>query len=518
MKVGSYVYNVNQIIFNMLYDNESYDKIIQGWANVSGYFSIFVVLAVKVVEAIQWVLNKLYEVVNKSYMALSREMEFHADEIAAHITGYKPLKSALLRMPLADHAYDSVLAFYEAKIEHNQKSNNLFKEHAFVMHFLAKDSNTQIENNLPKITIEELNKYNKSKLIIKDQWSSHPSTEDRINRLEKINIVINDTDNTPANTIFQDIEKTQNNLTSLAFKDVKYEEEAKPLLFTDFQAEYEKDYFNNTFSKIYNGYYDNKNPMPFDVDTIDYIQNLYTITELFSDKKVDLVYTAFALQNDIETIKQIAERAIPVKTFDYDGKKYKRSESKKLLRKLNSEIEKLNEQIKENDINIFKFFSRCEYTQKRSNKLTDYYKALFSYDQTFDKNYEVYTQLSEQLHFITVTTPYDDIKANFLGIQPLEKKLKDGITSILNDTKYQKEITKAMRDNFNLYLSKQWLYFGNQNYFDDNLEILFTAMNNYAFLLSKGYFILKKKLLTYQKELVKEQNLELMSQSDKQSI
>ncbi len=38
MKVGSYVYNVNQLIFNILYDNESYESLIQRWANISGYF------------------------------------------------------------------------------------------------------------------------------------------------------------------------------------------------------------------------------------------------------------------------------------------------------------------------------------------------------------------------------------------------------------------------------------------------------------------------------------------------
>lgn len=79
MKVGSYVYNVNQIIYNLLYDNEPYDKLIQNWANVSGYFSIFVVLAVKITHGIQWFLRLAYDVVNRSYMGLSREMEFHAE-------------------------------------------------------------------------------------------------------------------------------------------------------------------------------------------------------------------------------------------------------------------------------------------------------------------------------------------------------------------------------------------------------------------------------------------------------
>ncbi|MFY7942955.1 MAG: M48 family metallopeptidase, partial [Crocinitomicaceae bacterium] len=109
MKVGSYVYNVNQIIFNMLYDNESYDYLIQRWANTSRFFSFFVSIAVKIIEGIQWVLRKMYEYVNVSYLALSREMEFHADEIAANVAGYLPLKESLRRMELAEHSYNLVL-------------------------------------------------------------------------------------------------------------------------------------------------------------------------------------------------------------------------------------------------------------------------------------------------------------------------------------------------------------------------------------------------------------------------
>ena len=77
--MGSYVYNVNQVIHNMLYENDGYNNIVSRWAEASGYFALFAILAIKIVRAIQWILQKLYGLVNKSYMALSREMEFQAD-------------------------------------------------------------------------------------------------------------------------------------------------------------------------------------------------------------------------------------------------------------------------------------------------------------------------------------------------------------------------------------------------------------------------------------------------------
>ena len=121
MKVGSYVYNVNQIIYNLLFDNASYEKLVQSWVNVSGFLSVFSIPAIEIIEGFQWLLRLVYNVVNKSYMGLSREMEFHADEIAANITGFEPLKSSLLRMSLADYSFDCVLSFYEGRIGSNQK-------------------------------------------------------------------------------------------------------------------------------------------------------------------------------------------------------------------------------------------------------------------------------------------------------------------------------------------------------------------------------------------------------------
>ena len=509
MKVGSYVYNVNQVIFNLLYDNESYDRIIQSWAGISGYFYIFVVLAVKIIDGIQWFLRKVYGVVNKSYMGLSREMEFHADHIAASITGYEPLKSSLLRMSLADHSFNQVLSFYEARISSNQKSENIYKEHSYVMNYLAKDNNIIIENDLPQITPDDLNRFNKSKLVIKDQWASHPSTEDRIQMLEKTGLSSQHTEHIPAGKIFADIDETRKNLTDRMFKLAQYQAEPISIPFEEFQKEYIKEFTNSSFPKIYNNYYDDKNPVFFDINTAKSTQNTEKIDELFSDDIVDLVYTSIALQNDAETIKQIAQKAIPIKSFDYDGQKYKQREGGELIRKLDKNLKVVNDQIEQNDIRIFSFFRQVEQKTNGTSQLEALYRRFFDYDKEYNTKFELYTKLSNELQFIELTTPYDQIRANFTRIEAIETNLKKEIKDLLSDSKYQPELTKEINDNFELYLSKQWRYFGNEKYFDDNLDILFTAMNNYAFLLSRGYFLLKKELLDYQDELIKTQTIQL---------
>ncbi|UII24898.1 M48 family metallopeptidase [Fulvivirga maritima] len=503
MKVGSYFYNVNQVIYNLLYDNESYDNLIQRWGSISGYFTIFVVLAVKINEGVQWVLRAVYGVVNKSNMGLSREMEFHADEIAASVTGFEPLKTSLLRMSIADYSFNYVLSFYDARIASNQKSENIYKEHLYVMNFLAENNNMKIENGLPQITVEELGKFNKSKLVIKDQWASHPSTEDRIEMLEKTGVLTQQTESMPANSIFTDIIETQKALTDKIFKGVHYEGKAAPIPFEEFQKEYRKEYRDNTFSKIYNGYYDDKNPSCFDVSASESSDKEAAIDELFSSEMVDTVYTAIALRNDIETLRQIAEKAVPIKTFDYDGKKYKKKDCKELIDKLGKELSLTDDQITQNDIRIYHFFRQCEVKSDAIPILEYDYKKFFNYDKEFDSKFEPYTKLTNALQFVNQTTPFDGIQANFRRIEPIEAELKNGIKELLADSIYETELTKEIKDNFELYNSKKWQYFGNEKYFDDNLNVLFTALNNYAFLLSKGYFLLKKELLDYQVKLLK---------------
>lgn len=502
MKVGSYVYNVNQIIFNMLYDNDSYDTMIQRWANASGYFTIFVIIAVNIVEGIQWILKKMYEFVNKNYMGLSREMEFHADEIAANVTGYKPLKNSLLRMKLADHSFNSVLSFYDGKISENIKSENVFKEQFYLLNHIAKKDNIPLINGLPNVTLGDLNKFNKSKLVIKDQWASHPSTEDRIAKLEKTNLVNNDKENSLANELFQDVSKLQMKLTDKMFMEVKYESTPNSYSLENFKTEYEKEYVKNTFSKSFNGYYDNKNPIQFDFNEINTAKKSLSLDDLFNNKNVTLNYEGEALQNDIDTIKQISDKTLKVKTFDYDGKKYNQKDSGSLLVKLQDELKFINNSIKENDISIFQFFQKSEQTLNKTSKIVQLYKDFFEFDKEYDANFDVYTKLSDKLQFINFTTPTDQIKTNFNDAKHLEFRLKENIKQMMSDNKYSSEITNEIKENFDTYLSKDWQYFGNETYFDQSLEMLFSSLNNYVYLLSRGYFLHKKELLDYKVSLL----------------
>lgn len=377
MKVGSYVYNVNQVIFNMLFDNESYQNLVQSWANVSNYFRLFVVLALRINQGIQWILRKLYAIVNKSYLSLSREMEFHADAIAASVTGYQPLKNSLLRLSLADRSFSDVLNFYNEKIADNIKTDNIYLDHYAVVRFQAEFNRFQMQANLPIISTENQSKYNKSKLVIKNQWASHPTTEERVKRLEETGFIAENEDEVLANTLFKDIKVWQELLTKQLFKNVTYAEQTILINTEEFISEYKQPILSDSFSDLYNGYYNSSNPTYFDIHLVDSPSTkILDIKELFSDEKVDLIYLKKALENDLQTLDSIANNQLGLKTFDYDGMKYSSKDAVALIEKLKPELENIKEQIKQNDIEIFRFFN-----QEAQNKI--YKKSSYCYIKIF---------------------------------------------------------------------------------------------------------------------------------------
>jgi Zn-dependent protease with chaperone function len=502
MKVGSYVYHVNQVIYNMLYDNESFDNMIQKWANVSGYFSFFAAIAIKIIQGIQWILKKMYDYINVSYMALSREMEFHADEVAANVAGYKPLKESLLRMDLADHSYYAVLNFYENKIENNVKSLDIFKEQQFVMNFLAKESELPFKDNLPLVSEMDRSKYNKSKLNIKDQWASHPSTEDRVKALEKLNIIKDFTDTQPALNLFNQPENISKILTKNLFANVNYEGDTSDLEIENFEKEYSESYKINSFNKKYNCYYDDKNPNQFDIKKTERQVSNENFDSLFDKQKVDMVYDYIALVNDKNVLDNITNGYYPIKTFDYDGQKYASTEAESLIKKLEKEADKIKENITQNDKEIYCYFINQAKTKEVQQQLQQMYEDFFAMENEFESLLAIFTEITNSTYFTAEATPNEQIKSNFESLKTHEEKLKSEIKKLLEKDFLQAEITKPMKENFEKYISQEWIYFSDESYDNDNLGMMFAAKNDFRYLLYRNFFLTKKQLLDFQTKLI----------------
>lgn len=503
MKVGSYVYNVNQVIHNILYDNDSFEELARNLAGISDITAIFVMLAFKIAQAIQWILHKVYYVVNLSYMSLSREMEFHADAVAAHVTGSAALERALLRLDLVGHAYGNVLEHYQSKFEDAVVTNNLYPQHAYVVDFLAKESEIPFESQLPQVQIAHLNRYNKSKLNIENQWASHPSTPDRVAALQALNVAPTTNQNAPAFSLFKNPAAIQERLTKHLFSFVKY---SKVTTSQDSQAfinAYTEDYADRSFDKIFNGYYDDKHVLTEipEETTSSKIKEL-NVDDLYGIEKVNLVYTMLSLEKDMEVLEQIKTGDVKINSFDYDGQKYKKKDCTRLLKQLNADYDTLKKQLHEHDVMIYHYFRSLAEQRDELDIYMEKYEIISYLDKKAMITSQPYAALIQAFEFMNHDLSYEDAEHYMREAKKVEQDYRQQVEYVLATPVYHAAMTDEVKALFQEYLSTDLVYLKDGQYNDLALEKIDRCLKAYYSLMSNVYFDKKKDLLTYKATLL----------------
>lgn len=504
MKIGSYVYNVNKVIYNMLFDNSQLSNSINQWTNINGIFSIFVLISIKIIEGIQWVLRQIYRLINKNYMALSREMEFHADEVAAQVAGYNSLGDALLRLDLAQAAYSSVLEFYDKRIAENKKTNNIYPQQSIVINKLAEINEVPFSFGFPMVTLEQINKYNKSKLIVIDQWASHPSTEDRLKALEKTGIKI-ESNYIPAINLLQKKEYWQESLTQNLFANIKYEQTTTDITNEEFNRLYCTEIDNNLYPKCYNGYYDNKNIFDKEI-AISLLseENTADYSSLFNSEKTEMILQLISMKNDIANIENLINHPeLHIKTFDYDGQKYKLKNAKELLIFLKRQEEILYESIQANDLAINRYFYQLA---KKTDKEADFlqlYNQLVKYHTEWEQRLAACFAAQQYLSDIYYTTnSLHEVNYKLEQLKKIETDLKQDIKKMLIDSDFDLFISEKMRLSFNTYISRKLSYISDDTFVIANINLLQQVLNDYHIIFVKQYSNAKKDLLQFQSKLL----------------
>lgn len=505
MKVGSYVHHVNKVIYNMLYDNEGYSNLIGRWSGASSYFILFAKGSILVVQGIQYVLVKVHAVLNLNYMALSREMEFHADAVAANVAGSQPLVNSLLRLELADQSLNVVFNYYNNKIAESQKANNFYPQQYFVLNQIASVEELPIQDGLPTLSIESYKKFNKTKLVLDDQWSSHPSTEQRVAKLNALNLPEKGSHKGIAIDLLADKELLQNLITERLFEGINYETQPILLAPEDFIADYKKREAENAYPLVFKSYFDQRNPYKdftdadFENPAPNQVLRFEELINAESTAEINSLHTAIT---DQETIRKINRGEIQVQSFDYDGTKYSTMDAFSLINFLTAEIERLKKILDQRDSDLFKLFLNKAVQQ---NKVADFKTHALAYQQgttNTQAQQDAYFNLIDAASFMQTSTPLDQIREQMVQVKKMEEPFKTQLKLILENPGYQDVMDTAMRAGFEEYLDKNWSYFGHDTYFNAEVDAFFGVMTDFTNVVFKHHFHLKKALLQFQETLV----------------
>lgn len=504
MKLGSYVYNLNRIIYNLLFENTSYGNFINSWAKGGNIFALFAVLTVKIVQGIQWILRQMYGVVNKNYLQLSREMEFHADAIAASVCGSNNMITALRRVEVAHDCYNLALQKCDQLLKENKRSSNIYHAHRTVLKRCGEENNLLFQNDLPVITADFMAAFNLSRLNFKDPWASHPSLQERVDHLYDLNVHV-PSSKEEAWVLFDDAEQLKEQLTKDIYEPV---EAAKNALLIDqdsFAEHYNSDIAHFSFPKKYNGYYNNRQIEHLNMHELIGEKPELNFKQIFSKANAVLPKRIEALGNDIVLLNEIIAKNLDVNTFEFDGRKYHRREAPVVKQKLENELEATKLQLKQLDRQAILFFYQAarQKGQQDAEILKSSYVDYFEFQRSSD---QFLNELNNMLHALRPI-----YTGQTLGLKEIdqiisthkasgEKVFKSYLKKWLamgafyGNTKLKQRVEK--------FLNADYIYFSGNAFMNNELEELnnlatesWQAVNLFVFRKFKGILEMQLKLM-----------------------
>ncbi|GEP94342.1 M48 family metallopeptidase [Chitinophaga cymbidii] len=346
MKLGSYVYTVNRAIYKILYQRQNWgSRMVKKWAGVSGVINIFNVIpqvTVLIMQGIQAILRFLYRMVNRQYMELSREMEFHADAVAIAVAGSSPAISAMRRFHLSTHCFSHCCEHMAALAGNDSSLRNVYAAQTALMRYLATLHRLELVNGLPVISDAYLQTQTSSRIQYNDQWASHPSEEEREGRYRAANVEAA-IDHTPAWVLFENATAFQEAFTRglyhWSFPDkaaILQEEPAETFIHTIAQQ-----HDRYRFPEVFADYYRHR---PF-ADMTGVVHQALdgqllqtTARELYAPCCTQKIRRLEQNRSDLNILHAIGNGLIETSHFEFDHKKYDRADAPVLAQQLEGEI------------------------------------------------------------------------------------------------------------------------------------------------------------------------------------
>ena len=503
MKLGSYVYTVNRVLYNLVYEYDRWDQWLDEWAAAGSGFSFFAIITRSLVNGVRHVLRAAYEQINRQYASLSRQMEYHADLVATSVAGHAPMISALRRVELSAHAYEECTHFLNHLAEQGKRSEDLYANHRTMLARLAEHYALKLEHGLPLIPDGALTKnLAKSRISLKDQWASHPARRERERNMLSYPVAV-DAHPQSAWKLFKNsaalCREVTERLYDIALPNQSFEL-LSPKEFTQHVTHEEEKY---RIAPSYGGFYDGRLLLVTDPSALvatDHPGEL-TFETVYSEEHRRKITSFFTNQNDFETLKQIQAGTIAVSYFEFDGRKYRKREVGKLLRLLNSELARQQRWLAELDQQAF----QLHYQEARHAGVVSEYVARY---QKLIRLQETHHHLTESQHQIDywqnqmgTKTHWSEEEARELTreLSNVEVKLKSHLRASETMEHSVPLLTETTQKILTPYLNGDQAYFLKVATFDEEGFARFTSLVlNIKHATSLAYRQALKSLTDYQ--------------------
>jgi len=496
MKLGSFTYNVNKVIHNMLFENNSYTSFLRAWGNLHGYLRIFVSITVRIAGGIQWILRGMYKLINKNYRSLSREMEFHADTVAASVSGGNNVISALSRIEVAANCYNSALNNANDKLKENRIAANIYTDQLVVLQSLAGDYRLPIKNGLPEISYHFIQSFSRSRINYKDQWASHPTLTERKMHLDQFSIEAPPDTSSPW-LLFDQPHALQEQLTRNLYANVTLKDDARPYDSQEFERWYNVRKETYALPKAYNGFYEGRFvTVDWDLDA-PAPSPIATFDQLFNEETGQIQTSINSLEKDIELAKAIKDRRLDVTSFDFDGVKHSHKDADTVIKSLEKDITGLTSRLQSLDREAYYFFlqqsdnkealrNACRSYQSISREYDEYVALVNATLKTINPFYE------GGISHDTVMSIIKTLKEKY------EPRLRKVYTQLMDKGLITQETSSELYTSLKAFIGKDYRYFEGNHFNDNELNDLTGLAIKTAEFFGQQRFMAYKQMLELQ--------------------
>ncbi len=515
MRLGIYVYTVNNVIYNLVNNHDRWDIILERWASVGGIFGFFANITFQLVESVRFLLSKAYNLINKTYMGLSREMEYHADQIAATVAGKDNMVSALRRTEFGSAAFNNTLNGLNLLINENKKSENIFLNHSYEIKRIGELFKLSFNDNLPIITDKSIDLNTiKPRVIFKDQWASHPSREEREKRLELLSESQIEIKDQKIDVFFKDYHLWQTKISHHLYqvdygKEKNFETVGPDTYVKALEIQQSKFKIDDIFQDFYN----NRLIHPVDLKSLNGTKEYSDIKKYLGDiysKKSKLKFNKLELdRNDLVVLQQIKNKEIDTKHFDFDNVKYHRRDIQKVIDQLDKEITTQQEELEELDKEAFlvNLHIAKETSEAMHNKFAQICEDLCEAHSQFEKHSEFVDKINNY-HFVLVNTARwheEGIRQFNRELSKLENNYKNKL-ELLNIEDF-KDATEEHTKTFKEFINDQLEFIRVTGFDGEKFGNFLNFIYNNHELINDRYLCLVKELTDLQNEMYIKNNL-----------
>lgn len=369
-KLGAYVYTAFGIMNQIVEGRDFFDRFIDGWCRLDVRIS----WPAWVFYAILWILRRilmgLRYLIFYFHRGLSRQMEFNADLVAVSVAGSDAPVHLLYRCTFADRCLSQSIQDLQTAMDHHLYTADMFFHQSHAGAFIRRrEKKPQMGEppTLPANPVQTSQVFERDDDEQATMWSTHPSNHDREQNAKAIYIRSQFDERSPW-LLFDDIEQLRADVTykfyRVHFKVAKNVVQAEP---EEIQTFIDDERAETTYDPRYQGLYNYRNLLLEDI--YDLAQKSkrepWTIAQLSQTQatlyNVEVKHRAQLYNKRLEEhnlLLAISKGWHKPKNneFEFRGEFFDTDDAKRLLRKVDKEIEKDHEWLTDLDRKVFQTY------------------------------------------------------------------------------------------------------------------------------------------------------------------